>query len=337
MKNGAPISAVSTPTLISLVEGMSRTAISAASSSAAPDSAAGTISRPGSWPTSGRTRCGATSPTKPIEPATATPAPTAAATPATTRSRNAGEIESKALRRFLAERQRPEGAAVPEQKHHPDQHEGQRDQHMPHAAILERAEQPEGDLERSEGVRREVERKRRARPGEARDGETGEDQHEQAGARPGDEQEEPDRKQRADDRRDRQRDRQHVDEAERDDRHRAERRRRRRAEQRRRRQRVAEKPLQRRARQAERPADHDGQQRARQPDLDDDDPRGLAPLPDQPAGTVPGGSQTGPTPSETTKEHADQQRQAGDQASVLPPPVSRLSSRSRQLLHFSPA
>ena len=57
---------VSTPTLMSLVEGIMRTAISAASSSALPASALGTSSRAGSWPIRGRIRCGATRPMKPM-------------------------------------------------------------------------------------------------------------------------------------------------------------------------------------------------------------------------------------------------------------------------------
>ncbi len=58
--------------------------MSAAISSTAPVSAAGRQTRAGSEPTARRTRCGATSPMKPIEPATATAAPTPSATPITT-------------------------------------------------------------------------------------------------------------------------------------------------------------------------------------------------------------------------------------------------------------
>src|SRR5215467_10046942 len=91
-KNGTPISAVTTPSLSSIavafgLVGMSRTPTSAANNSAAPISAAGRQTRVGSEPTRRRTRCGATSPMKPIEPATATEAPTPSATPITTRIR----------------------------------------------------------------------------------------------------------------------------------------------------------------------------------------------------------------------------------------------------------
>ena len=48
MKKGAPISAVTTPTLISPRDGMRRTTMSAARSRAAPESVAGRSSRPGS-------------------------------------------------------------------------------------------------------------------------------------------------------------------------------------------------------------------------------------------------------------------------------------------------
>src|SRR5689334_14741909 len=92
MKNGTPISAVTTPSLSSMavalgLAGTSRTAISAAMSSTAPIKVAGRQMRAGSEPTRRRTRCGATSPTNPIEPATATAAPTPSATPITTRIR----------------------------------------------------------------------------------------------------------------------------------------------------------------------------------------------------------------------------------------------------------
>ena len=79
---------VNTPTLMSVVDGMIRTAISAASSSAAPVNALGTSSRAGSWPIRGRTRCGATRPIKPIVPVTETAPPTPSATPMMTSSRN---------------------------------------------------------------------------------------------------------------------------------------------------------------------------------------------------------------------------------------------------------
>src|ERR1043165_8410583 len=82
-KMGTPISAVTTPSLISTAEGPSRIAMSAASTSAAPANAAGSITRAGSEPTARRTRCGATSPTKPTAPETATAAPTPSATPMT--------------------------------------------------------------------------------------------------------------------------------------------------------------------------------------------------------------------------------------------------------------
>src|ERR1039458_1658889 len=67
---------------------MMRTAISAASSSALPVSALGTNSRVGSWPISGRIRCGATRPMKPMAPDTATEPPTPSATPVITMSRS---------------------------------------------------------------------------------------------------------------------------------------------------------------------------------------------------------------------------------------------------------
>src|SRR5438067_9222016 len=83
-KNGTPMSAVTTPTRSPSAAGMARTVISAAGSSAAPASAPGRSTRAGSAPTARRTRCGATRPMNPMEPAIATAAPTPNATPVTT-------------------------------------------------------------------------------------------------------------------------------------------------------------------------------------------------------------------------------------------------------------
>ena len=74
---GAPTSAIITPSFRSWSGRITRTATSAASTSAAPPSAAAGSSREGSPPLSPRKRCGTTSPTKPIAPATAVAAPTA--------------------------------------------------------------------------------------------------------------------------------------------------------------------------------------------------------------------------------------------------------------------
>ncbi len=125
--------------------------MSAAISSAAPISAAGTHTRAGSEPTARRTRCGATSPTKPIEPATATAAPTPSATPITTVSRvrsmstpseaaasspSVSARKARALSASSSQLAAKNGAAIDE---------------VLDAAVLERAEQPERDLERGVG------------------------------------------------------------------------------------------------------------------------------------------------------------------------------------------
>src|SRR5690606_38727795 len=83
-KKGAPIRAVTTPSLSSGPGGIKRIAISAASVSAAPARKLGPSSRLGWCPTHGRSRCGTTRPTKPMTPLTATAAPTASAVPPTT-------------------------------------------------------------------------------------------------------------------------------------------------------------------------------------------------------------------------------------------------------------
>src|SRR5437588_7132800 len=91
-KNGTPISEVTTPTRSSSAAGMARTVMSAAVNSAAPARAPGKSTRAGSEPTARRTRCGATRPTKPIEPAIATEAPTPSATPMTTMRRTRSRL-----------------------------------------------------------------------------------------------------------------------------------------------------------------------------------------------------------------------------------------------------
>ena len=91
--------------------------MSAAVSSAAPVSAAGSSTRAGSEPTARRTRCGATSPMNPIEPATATAAPTPSATPITTISRVRPMIDAERGGGVLAERQRAERARVQREQH----------------------------------------------------------------------------------------------------------------------------------------------------------------------------------------------------------------------------
>src|SRR5271167_582562 len=75
-KNGAPISAVRTPSRNSGPVRSQRTAISAARTRHPPPSALGTSSRLGSCPTNGRSKYGMTRPTNPIAPLTATAAPT---------------------------------------------------------------------------------------------------------------------------------------------------------------------------------------------------------------------------------------------------------------------
>src|SRR5690606_37876032 len=84
MNNGAPISAVSTPSFSSRPAGSRRTAMSARQTSSPPSSAEGSSRRSGRWRTSGRTRCGTSRPTKPMSPATATEAPTSRAQARTT-------------------------------------------------------------------------------------------------------------------------------------------------------------------------------------------------------------------------------------------------------------
>ena len=262
---------VKTPTLMLLDDGMIRTAMSAASNSAAPVSALGTSSRPGSWPTSGRIRCGATRPMKPIVPVTATAPPTPSATPTITSSRSrptstprdcAVSSPSVSARNALRWAQQDQCARG---------NERQRQRDVAKAAILQRAEQPEGDFQHHEGIARQVHHQRGRGSRQARDRQSRQDQQQQPGIAPGHRQQHEHRRERRDDRRHRQRVGAHIGKPERDHQHRAEGGGLRRTEQRRRRQRISQQPLQRRAGQSEDQPDRQSEDRARQPDLLHDD------------------------------------------------------------------
>src|SRR6056297_1781132 len=82
-KNGAPTSAVSTPSFNSCAGENARTAISANSNIAPPPRALAGNNALGRSPTSGRSKCGTTKPTNPMAPATAVAAPTDSAVPRT--------------------------------------------------------------------------------------------------------------------------------------------------------------------------------------------------------------------------------------------------------------
>ena len=106
---------VSTPTLMSLVEGMMRTAMSAASSSAAPASALGTNSRAGSWPIK---RPHQMRRDQADEADGAGDRDRAADPERDARDHHqpqAADIDAEALRGLLAERERAEGVALAEQ------------------------------------------------------------------------------------------------------------------------------------------------------------------------------------------------------------------------------
>jgi hypothetical protein len=178
---------------------------------------------------------------------------------------------------------------------------------------------PECDLERGKRVRREVQRQCRAGTGETRNGETGEDQDEEAGARAGDEDQEGDRDERPGNRRERQGEGKRIDEAERDDGHRPEGRRGRCAEERWGSKRIAEQALQRCPGQAERRADHQRQQGPRQADLADDDRRRLAAGSGQPPQHLLGREQDRPHGQRCQEEARHQEEKAGKQGRVPSP------------------
>src|SRR5262245_50689147 len=86
-KNGAPISAVSTPIRKSVHRWARRRPISATERKMAPPRALAGSSRPGRCAANGRRTCGISRPTKPMTPVTAVAAPTLSAVPATTAKR----------------------------------------------------------------------------------------------------------------------------------------------------------------------------------------------------------------------------------------------------------
>ena len=185
------------------------------------------------------------------------------------------DIEAEAFGGLLAESQQAEALPMPRQQRGRDHNEGQRQHDMADAAVFQRSEQPEGDLQGREGIGREVHRQRGPRSGQAGDREPGEDQQKQRriAARHGQQQE--DRGEGAEDRGDRQAEGERRVEAERDRRDGREGGGLWSAEQRRIRQRIAQQSLHRRAAEAEGSADGESEDRAGQADFHDDDAAGI--------------------------------------------------------------
>ena len=148
---------------------------------------------------------------------------------------------------------------------------------MGEAAVGERAQHPEQDLERGVRARREVQRERGQRGGERVDRDAGEHDRQEVAAPAREPVQRREREQRAADGAERQQQRRGARDAEVEDEHGAERRAARGAEQPGLGERIAQQALQRGAAQAQRSADEQGEQRARQADLAQDDLRKLGP------------------------------------------------------------
>ena len=258
---------VSTPTLMSLVEGMMRTAISAASSSArAGERARHQQPR----------RIVADQGPHQMRRDQADEADGAGdrdrAADAERDARNhdqpqPADIDAEALRGLLAQAERAKGMALAEQHDRAGDDERQRQHDVLKAAVLQRAEQPERDFQHHERIAGQVHHQRGRRARKARDRKARQNQNQQPGIAARDREQREHRGEGRHDRRDRQRVGAHIGKAERDHQHRAEGRRLRRAEQRGRGQRIAQQALQRRAGQPEDRADRKPQNRARQADF----------------------------------------------------------------------
>ena len=143
---------VSTPTLMSVVDGMIRTAISAASNSAAPVSALGIKQA--------RRIVADQRPHQMRGDQTDKADGSADGDRATDPQRNTcdhqqpqpADIDAKALRGFFAKAQRTKSAALADQDDGACDDERQREHDMAEAAVLQRAEQPERDFERGKGI-----------------------------------------------------------------------------------------------------------------------------------------------------------------------------------------
>ena len=289
--------AVSTPTLMSVVDGMIRTAISAASSSAAPVERA-RHQQP--------RRIVADERPHQMRRDQADEADGAGDRDrAADAERDAGDheepqaahIDAEALRGLFAERERAEGVALRHQQHGADGDERQRQHDVAEAAVLQRAEQPERDLQRGERIGREVHGQRRAAPARLEMARPARMRSSRLALRPATTSSRNTEAKRADDGGDRQRERAHVGETERD--HRAPRRsgRLRRAEQRRRGERIAQQALQRGAGEPEDRADGKPSI-ARGRRISCTMMRCSSPAAEERANHGGGGSRTGPMPSE---------------------------------------
>ena len=95
-------------------------------------------------------------------------------------------IDAKALRGFFAERQRAEGIALAHQNDGAGSDERQRQHDMTKTAVLQRAEQPERDLQHHEWITRQIHHQRRHRASQTRNRQPRENEDQQARIAAGD-------------------------------------------------------------------------------------------------------------------------------------------------------
>ncbi len=141
------------------------------------------------------------------------------------------DIDTQALRGLFAKAEHTIRMTLAHQDGCADKDERQRQHHMAEAAVFQRAEQPESDLQGRERVGRQVHHQRGHRTGKARQRQSGQDQQQQSGIAPGDHQKREHREERRRGSGHRQDIGADIGETQRDHQHRAESRRLRRAEQ----------------------------------------------------------------------------------------------------------
>ena len=114
---------------------------------------------------------------KPIVPATATAPPTPSAVPEDHQKPQPADIDTKALRRLLAEAERAKGVALAQQNDRARDNERQRQHDMAKTAILQRAEQPERDFEHHERIAGQIHHQRGRGARKARYRQSGQDEN----------------------------------------------------------------------------------------------------------------------------------------------------------------
>ena len=144
---------------------------------------------------------------KPMVPVTATAPPTPSATPEITNSRKRPTSTPRLCAVSSPRTQRTKGMALAEQHDRAGNDERQRKEDVLKAAVLQRAEQPERDLQHQEGIGGEVHHQRGGSARKARNRQACENKDQKPGIAAGDREQHENGRERRDDGRDRQCDR----------------------------------------------------------------------------------------------------------------------------------